>query len=312
MADWSLPTLSSTYANYLTQTTARDVDCAVQFSTGTITNVPTGAIKFDTSLLRWQKWSGTAWGELATTYQLTGLTCTSFSNTGNTTLGDASADTITINANTVTYNNATTIAGTLTYTGAVNWTGNVTFGDAVGDTMTFNSGTATIPNGLSISGGTLTATLLSVSTTFKINGNTVAMAAGTSTITLPTATDTLVGRATTDTLTNKRVTSRIGTTTSAATITPVGDSNDQYNVTALAVASTIAAPSGTPTDGQKLTLRIKATSAVTLTWTITSGAYRAIGATLPTTTVATKTLYIGCIYNAADAFWDVIAVAQQA
>jgi len=309
MADWSKPTLTSTYANYLSETTGRDVDVAIQFQSGTITSPPTNAVKWDTSLNRWQKWSGSAWGELTATYALTGLTVTSFNNTGNTTLGDSSADTVTINANTITYANATTIAGALTYTGAISWTGNLTFGDAVGDTLTINSGTATIPNGLSISGGTLTATLLSVGSTFKINGNTVAMAAGTSTITLPVTTDTLVGRATTDTLTNKRVTLRIGTTTSAATITPVGDSNDQYNVTALAVAATIAAPSGTPTDGQKLTLRIKATSAVALTWNAT---YRVIGTTLPTITVATKTIYVGCVYNAADSVWDVIAVAQQA
>jgi hypothetical protein len=49
-----------------------------------------------------------------------------------------------------------------------------------------------------------------------------------------------------------------------------------------------------------------------LTWTTTSGAYRAVGVTLPTTTVLGKTLYIGCLYNAADSFWDVVAAAQQA
>jgi hypothetical protein len=49
-----------------------------------------------------------------------------------------------------------------------------------------------------------------------------------------------------------------------------------------------------------------------LTWTTTSGAYRAIGVTLPTTTVLSKVLYVGCIWNAQDSFWDVIALAQQA
>lgn len=41
------------------------------------------------------------------------------------------------------------------------------------------------------------------SNTLKVNGNTLAAAAGTATVTLPNSTDTLVGRATTDTLTNK-------------------------------------------------------------------------------------------------------------
>ena len=103
----------------------------------------------------------------------------------------------------------------------------------------------------------------------------------------------------------------IATTTTGATITPDG-TKAQYNVTALASATTIAAPSGTPTDGQKLIIRFKDNgTAWGLTWTVTSGAYRAVGVTLPTTTVPSKVLYVGCIYNAQDTFWDVVAVAEQ-
>lgn len=99
---------------------------------------------------------------------------------------------------------------------------------------------------------------------------------------------------------------------SSSTITPT-TSVTQYNVTALAVPATIAAPTGTPVDGQKLMLRIKDNgTARALTWTTTSGAYRAIGSTLPTTTTANKLMYIGCVYNAADAFWDVVGVTTQA
>jgi len=109
-----------------------------------------------------------------------------------------------------------------------------------------------------------------------------------------------------------RINPRVGTVTSAATITPTGDSSDQYNVTALAVNANIAAPSGTPVNGQRLTLRIKDNGTVrTLTWTITSGGYRAMSAPLPSATVANKTVYVGCIYNTEDTFWDVIAVSQQ-
>lgn len=115
------------------------------------------------------------------------------------------------------------------------------------------------------------------------------------------------------TLTNKRITPRVVSIADAATITPTGDTADQYVVTALAQSATIAAPSGTPTDGQKLTIRIEDNgTGRALTWTTTSGAYRAIGTTLPTTTVAGKTIYVGCIYNSQDTFWDVVAVAQQA
>ena len=135
----------------------------------------------------------------------------------------------------------------------------------------------------------------------------------TGTLTLPTSTDTLVGRATTDTLTNKRITLRIGTVTTTGTVTPTGDSSDQYEVIATGTL-TIAAPSGTPTDGQKLMLRVKnngTVTAQTITWTTTSGAYRVIGATLPTATPSNATTgvaYVGCVYNSADTYWDVLAV----
>jgi hypothetical protein len=116
--------------------------------------------------------------------------------------------------------------------------------------------------------------------------------------------------ASTDTLTNKRITPRIGTVADAATVTPTGDASDQYNITALAQAATIAAPSGTPVNGQKLVIRIKDNgTARALTW---NAIYRVIGCTLPTTTVLGKTHYIGCIYNEAATKWDVLAVAAEA
>jgi hypothetical protein len=123
-------------------------------------------------------------------------------------------------------------------------------------------------------------------------------------LSIPTYTSTV-------TLTNKRITPRIGTTTSAATITPTSDASDQYNVTALATTAAFAIPSGTPTDGQKLSIRIYAGTTQTISWDTSAGGYRTIGTTLPLSVPATKTIYVGCVYNAADAFWDVVAVATQ-
>lgn len=111
------------------------------------------------------------------------------------------------------------------------------------------------------------------------------------------------------TLANKRITPRVGTVASSATPTPTGDSSDIYTITALATDATIASPSGTPTNGQKLILRIKDNgTARGLTW---DSIYRAIGVTLPPTTTISKTIYIGMIYNSADTKWDVIAVGEE-
>jgi len=170
---------------------------------------------------------------------------------------------------------------------------------ALGTANTNVSGSLTVTNG-----GTGAATLTGI-----VIGN------GTSAFTTVTApSGTVVGTTDTQTLTNKRITSRIISITGAAggTITPTSDTADQYNITALGATASFAVPSGTPTDGQKLSIRIYSAAAQTLSWTITSTGYRVIGTTLPTTTGVGKTIYVGCVWNAADSFWDVVAVATQA
>ena len=109
---------------------------------------------------------------------------------------------------------------------------------------------------------------------------------------------------------NKRFISRSTSVASAgASLSVNSDTNDEYVITAQAAALTINADSGSPLDGQQLLLRIKDNgTARTLAFTTgSSKSYRAIGITLPTTTVAGKTTYVGCRYNAADARWDVLA-----
>lgn len=123
---------------------------------------------------------------------------------------------------------------------------------------------------------------------------------------LTTSMVTLTGA---QTLTNKRIDPRVGTTATSATPTPVGDSNDLYAVTALAAAAELQAPSGTPVNGQGILIRIKDDGTPrALTY---NAIYRAIGVTLPTTTAASKTIYLGCVYNSADSKWDVVGVAEE-
>ena len=96
---------------------------------------------------------------------------------------------------------------------------------------------------------------------------------------------------------------------SAATVTPVA-TNDIVVITAQAAGLTLANPTGTWVQGQALMIRIKDNgSASTIAY---DTKYRAIGVTLPTTTVASKTTYLGVIYNATDDKFDIMGVTTEA
>lgn len=88
---------------------------------------------------------------------------------------------------------------------------------------------------------------------------------------------------------------------------------DEYIITAQDAALTINADTGSPVDGQRLIIRIKDNgTARTLAFTTGAAkAYRAIGITLPTITIASKVLYVGMVYNSADQRWDVLAANSE-
>ena len=102
---------------------------------------------------------------------------------------------------------------------------------------------------------------------------------------------------------------RVQTVTSSATVTPTS-TNDLVIITAQAVGLTLANPTGTFTEGQALMIRIKDNGTARTIAFDTN--YRAIGVTLPTTTVISKTLYLGIIYNATDSKWDIVGYNLQA
>lgn len=96
---------------------------------------------------------------------------------------------------------------------------------------------------------------------------------------------------------------------SSATVTPTS-SNDEVVITAQATGLTLANPTGSPNQGQSMIIRIKDDGTARSIGYDTQ--YRAIGVTLPTTTVINKIVYLGLIYNSTDTKWDVIGVSQQA
>lgn len=146
----------------------------------------------------------------------------------------------------------------------------------------------------------------------KLNEN-VALTSTATELNLLTGVTALVTGSSTTTLTNKRVEPRIVSTTSYTTDTGSSLSvatADEFVVTAQAGALLFNAPGGTPVEGQKLVIRIKDNgTARALTW---NAVFRAMGTALPSTTVLSKTLYLGFIYNFTDTKWDLVASAQEA
>lgn len=97
--------------------------------------------------------------------------------------------------------------------------------------------------------------------------------------------------------------------TSSATVTPTF-SDDIVLITAQAAALALANPTGTAIPNLGMVIRIKDNgTARAITY---DTQYRAIGVTLPTTTVISKTVYLACIWNATDTKMDVLAVGQEA
>ena len=97
--------------------------------------------------------------------------------------------------------------------------------------------------------------------------------------------------------------------TSSATVTPAFG-EDLVKVTAQAAALALANPSGTAIPAWGFAIRIKDNGTARA---ISYGTqYRAIGVTLPATTVIGKTLYLGGIWNSDDSKLDIVAVAQEA
>lgn len=187
----------------------------------------------------------------------------------------------------------------------------VAFSDSTGNNIKsagFSTGSVILTSTASISGASWLNTSISSATDKAISPSAVNTHQN-ATTGVHGVSGTIVGTSDIQTLTNKRVTKRVGTTASSSTPTPNADANDMYTVTALAANATFGAPTGTPTDGQSLVIRIKDNAtARTLAW---NAAYRAVGSILPTTTVTSKTMYLAFIYNSADSKWDMVAYNQE-
>ena len=171
-------------------------------------------------------------------------------------------------------------------------------------------------NAWEIGTGTYTASGTTLSRTVSESSNSDAALdlSGNAVVYVAATAEDVVTPTGTFTLTNKRINPRaVAASATTGTITPNGDTTDVYKAEGLTGAITIAQPSGTPVDGQKLLIRLEDDgTARAITWTTSAGAFRAVGITLPTTTTATKITYVGCVYNATDSFWDAVATVTEA
>ncbi len=69
-ANFSLPVLTSTYANFLAEMKSRDEDIAVWFEGTTSTNIPAGTKKWNSTGNKFEKWNGATWSDLSTLYEI--------------------------------------------------------------------------------------------------------------------------------------------------------------------------------------------------------------------------------------------------
>lgn len=118
----------------------------------------------------------------------------------------------------------------------------------------------------------------------------------------PTFTGTVTGR----------IGPRVSSEASSATPTINTDNVDAHSITALATAITSMTSnlSGTPTNFQKLVIRIKDDgTGRAITW---GASFESVGATLPTTTTAGKRTTVGLIYDSVAAKWGCVAAVTEA
>ncbi len=199
----------------------------------------------------------------------------------------------------------------------------------VGGTQTLTNKTLTSPTFTSPVLGTPSSGTLTNCTGLPVSGITASTstALGVGSVELGHASDTTIARAapgqisvegvnvvttsSTDTLTNKRITPRVTSISSSATPTINTDNCDAVTITALAttITSMTTNLSGTPTNFQKLIIRIKDDGTPRgITW---GSSFEAKGVALPTTTVTSKVLTLGFLFDTVTSKWGLVASAQE-
>lgn len=158
MANWSLPTLTDLYTNFRQYLSDRLDDAAKMFdsATTTPTNQPVGTKRWNSTSNKFEKWSGSAWSDLAPTY---GISISGNAATA-TTAGTAGSVTTVTSANITSGLGYTplnkaggTVTGELTVSGLVTGGAGLTItGDMYASGSIHTSGTAQFDTTLGVNG----------------------------------------------------------------------------------------------------------------------------------------------------------------
>lgn len=170
MANWLLPTTASTYVNYTTELDARLDDLALGLDPAfvTVTNAPTNTQRWNSVGAKWEKYNGTAWADLAATYNINAATASAWATgrtvslTGDVTAASSAwtgsanlsiaATLATVNSNTGSFGSTSAIPIiTVNAKGLITAVSTASLG-----TMAAQSASAVAVTGGSISGTTLT------------------------------------------------------------------------------------------------------------------------------------------------------------
>jgi hypothetical protein len=165
MANHLQPTLTSTYSNFVSEMDARFDDLAFQLDPAvtTATNVPTNSIRWSSASNKWQKYNGSAWNDLATTYAIS-----ISGNAATATNGVVTTGTY-INPSWITQLAGSKISGAITGNAGtaskletprningVAFDGSAAISVNLGNSLTFNNGGAGSASGIAFNGDTAT------------------------------------------------------------------------------------------------------------------------------------------------------------
>lgn len=148
MANHNLPTQSSTYVNFVTELDARfdDLCLGLDPARTTMTNLPTNSVGWSSAGNKWQRWTGSAWADLAATYAI--------SISGNSATATQLQNTRTING--VSFNGTANISvptqNSITFTNTGGAVAGTTFNGSSARTISYETVGAPSTTGVGASG----------------------------------------------------------------------------------------------------------------------------------------------------------------